>query len=131
MAFEDSFEELEQMLLSKSTDYEKMWATLQSMRQVHEIACMLGPAQDNLYASIAHGHRKALAHLETGDTEAAKREMAGAVSWLVRRFQGLSPQALAKAPKIVEELRAASELAERSETLREALKSQSYDIHAA
>jgi hypothetical protein len=131
MAFEDSFDELERMLLSKSTDYEKMRATLQSMRKVHEIARMLGPAQDNLYASIAHGHRKALAHLEAGNIEAAKREMAGAVSWLVRRFQGLSPEALAKAPKVVEELRAADELAEHSQALREALKSQSYDIHAA
>ena len=131
MEFEDSFDELDRMLLAKSTDYEKMRETLQKMRQVHELARMLGPAQDNLYASIAHGHCKALAYLEAGDTEAAKREMAGSVSWLVRRFEGLSPLALAKAPKVVEELRAASQLAERSEILREALKSQSYDIHAA
>ena len=131
MAFEDSFDELDRMLLAKSTDYEKMRAAVQDMRRVHEVARFLGPAQDNLYASIAHGHRKALAYLEAGDTEAAKREMAGAVSWLVRRFEGLSPLALAKAPKVVEELQAARQLAERSAVLREALKSQSYDIHAA
>jgi hypothetical protein len=131
MAFEDSFNELEQMLLARSTEYEKMREALQKMRQVHEIARMLGPAQDNLYACIAHGHRKALAHLEAGDTEAAKREMAGAISWLVRRFGSFDLLALARAPKIAEELRAANELAERSEVLREALKSQSYDIHAA
>lgn len=131
MAFEESFDELDQMLLAKSTDYEKMRAVVQEMRRVHEVARFLEPAQDNLYASIAHGHRKALAYLESGDTQAAKREIAGAVSWLVRRFQGLSPLALAKAPKVVEELQAAGELAEHSEVLREALKNQSYDIHAA
>ena len=130
MAFDESYDELEQMLLAKSTDYEKMHATVQKMRQTHELARMLGAAQDNLYASIAHGHRKALAYLEAGDAEAAKREMAGAVSWLVRRFQGLSPLALSKAPKVAAELRAANQLAERSEVLREALRSQSYDIHA-
>jgi len=131
MAFEDSFNELEQMLLARSTDYEKMRETLQKMGQVHEIARMLGPAQDNLYASIAHGHRKALTYLEAGDAEAAKREMAGAISWLVRRFGGFDPVALAKAPKVVKELRAARELSERSEVLREALRTQSYDIHGS
>jgi hypothetical protein len=131
MAFEEDFDELEQMLLAKSTDYEKMLTMLLSMRQVHELARMLGPAQDNLYASIAHGHRKALAYLEAGDAEAAKREMAGAISWLVRRFQGMSQLAVAKAPKVAVELQAARELAERSHVLREALKSQNYDIHAA
>jgi hypothetical protein len=130
MAFEDSFDELDQMLLAKSADYEKMRATVQNMRQAHELARVLGPGLDNLYASIAHGHRKALAYLEAGDIEAAKREMAGAVSWLVRRFQGFSPLALSKVPKVVEELREANQLAERSEVLREALKTQSYDIHA-
>jgi hypothetical protein len=54
MAFEDSFNELEQMLRAKSTDYEKMRETLQKMLKVQELARMLGPAQDNLYASIAH-----------------------------------------------------------------------------
>lgn len=131
MAFEDSFNELEQMLVAKSTDYEKMRAVLTSIRQTAEIARMLGSAQDNLYASIAHGHRKALAYLEAGDTEAAKREMAGAVSWLVQRFGSFDPTSLAKTPKVLEELRAARELAERSDVLREALKNQSYDIHAA
>jgi hypothetical protein len=131
MAFEDSYDELDRMLLAKSTDYEKMRVIVKQMRQTHELARMLGPAQDNLYASIAHGHRKALAYLEAGDTEAAKREMAGAISWLVRRFGGFDSLQLAKAPKIVEELRAANELAERSEVLREALRSQNYDIHAA
>jgi hypothetical protein len=130
MPFEDNFDELDRMLLAKSTEYEKMRATLQAMRQVHEIARMLGPAQDNLYASIARGHRKALVHLESGDTAAAMREMAGMVSWFLRRFQGTDPVALAKAPKLAEELRASGELAERSELLREFLRSQSYDIHA-
>ena len=60
MAFEDSFDELDRMLLAKSTDYEKMRALVQRMRQADELARMLGPAQDRLYASIAHGHRKAL-----------------------------------------------------------------------
>jgi hypothetical protein len=128
MPFEDDFDELDRMLLAKSTDYEKMRATLQAMRQVHEIARMLGPAQDNLYASIARGHRKALVHLEAGDTSAAMREMAGAVSWFLRRFQG-ELESFAKLPKVADELRASRELAERSEVLREALR-QSYDIHA-
>ena len=130
MAFEDSFDELDRMLLAKSADYEKMRALVQSMRQADELARMLGPAQDRLYASIAHGHRKALAYLEAGDVEAAKREMAGAASWLVRRFGGFDPVSLAKAPKVLEELQAIHELAEHSDVLREALKSLSYDIHA-
>ena len=130
MPFEDSFDELDRMLLAKSTDYEKMRALVQRMRQADELARMLGPAQDRLYASIAHGHRKALAHLEAGDTAAAMREMAGAVSWFHRRFHGTEPAALATAPKIADELRAVGQLAERSEVLREALRSQSYDIHA-
>jgi hypothetical protein len=129
MPFEDSFDELERMLLAKSTDYEKMGATLREMRQVQEIARMLGPAQDNLYASVARGHRKALVHLESGDTAAAKREMAGAVSWFLRRFQGFKPESLTRLPKVADELRAARALAERSDVLKEAL-SQSYDIHA-
>jgi hypothetical protein len=129
MPFEDNFDELDRMLLAKSTDYEKMRATLQAMRQVHEIARMLGPAQDNLYASIARGHRKALVHLEAGDTAAAMRDMAGAVSWFLRKFKGVEPDSLPKLPKVAHELRAARALAERSEVLREAL-SQSYDIHA-
>ena len=132
MPFEDSFDELDRMLLSKSTDYEKMRALVQRMRQSHELARMLGPAQDNLYASIARGHRKALAHLEGGDTAAAMREMAGAVSWFHRRFRGTDPAdpaALARVPKIAGELQAVTELAERCEILKEALQSQSYDIH--
>lgn len=129
MPFEDSFDELDHMLFSKSTDYEKMRAILQTMRQVDEVARMLGPAQDNLYASIARGHRKALVHLESGDTVSAIREMAGAVSWFLRRFQTKDPLALARAPKVAQELREVSQLAERSEALKEAL-SQSYDIHA-
>src|SRR5256885_7096142 len=114
MAFEDSFDELDGMLLAKSTDYEKMRALVQRMRQADELARMLGPAQDRLYASIAHGHRKALAYLEAGDIEAAKREMAGAASWLVRRFGNFDPVSLAKAPKVLDELQAIRELAERS-----------------
>jgi DNA-binding phage protein len=130
MPFEDSFDQLERLLLAKSTDYEKMRALVKEMRQMREIARMLGPAQDNLYASIARGHRKALVHLESGDTAAAMVEMAGAVSWFLRRFQGSDPLALAKAPKVAEELREATQLAERSELLREALRQESYDIHA-
>jgi hypothetical protein len=130
MAFEDSFDELDRMLLAKSTDHEKMRALVQRMRQADELARMLGPAQDRLYASIAHGHRKALAYLEAGDIDAAKHEMAGAVSWLVRRFGSFDPVSLAKAPKVLDELQAIRELAERSSVLREALKSLSYDIHA-
>ena len=125
MPCEDSFNELEQMLVGKSTDYEKMRETLQKMRQAQEIARMLAPAQDRLYASIAHGHRNALAYLEAGDIEAAKREMAGAISWFVRRFENLDPLL----PKITEEMREARQLAERSEVLRDALKNQSHNIH--
>ena len=128
MPFEDSFDELERMLLAKSTDYETMRALVQRMRQSDALARMLGPAQDNLYASIARGHRKALVHLESGDTAAAKREMAGAVSWFLRRFQG-DLESFSALPKVADELRAARELAERSEVLREAL-TKSYDIHA-
>jgi hypothetical protein len=130
MAFEDSFDELERMLLAKSTDYEKMRALVQRMRQADALARMLGPAQDNLYASIARGHRKALVHLESGDTAAAMREMAGAVSWFLRRFQGAEQESFTQFPNVGDELRAARELAERSEVLREAL-SKGYDIHAA
>ena len=131
MAFEDSFNQLEQMLLAKSTQYDKMRETLEEIRRVHAIARMMGPAQDNLYASIARGHRKALACLEAGDVDAAKREMAGAISWLVRRFEGFDQLALAKAPKIVKEMQAARELSERSEALREALRKQDYDLHGS
>jgi hypothetical protein len=129
MEFEDQFNELDKMLLAKSTDYETMRSRLQDIRQVHEIARILGPAQDNLYASIARGHRKALVYLESGDTSAAKREMAGMVSWFLRRFEGDPPEKLTQFPKIAEELRSGRELAERSEVLREAL-SKSYNIHA-
>jgi len=129
MAFEDDFDELDRMLLARSTDYEKMRTALQAIRQADEIARMLGPAQDNIYASIARGHRIALAHLETGDTAAAKSVMAGTLSWFLRRFQSLDPVALEKTPKLAGELRSASQLAERSEVLREAL-SQNRDIHA-
>jgi len=130
MPLKDSFDELERLLIAKSTDYEKMRALVKEMRHVHEISRMLGPAQDNLYASIARGHRRALVHLESGDIPAAMVEMAGAVSWFLRRFQGTDPLALPKAPKIAEELREARQLAERSEVLREALRHHSYDIHA-
>ena len=130
MAFENSFDELDRMLLAQSTDYEKMRATLQALRQIPEIARVLGPAQDNLYASIARGHRKALAHLEAGDTKAAMREMAGALSWFLRRFQGADPESLTKLPEVAGELRAARELADRSEVLRQAMR-ENYDIHGA
>lgn len=129
MTFEQHFDELDRMILTKSPDYEKMRESLQAIRRVHEIARMFEPAQDNLYASIAHGHRTALEHLESGDTEAARREMAGALSWFMRRFQGLAPEAFAKCPKVGEELRAARELADRCEALRKALI-QYCDIHS-
>ncbi len=128
MAFDDSFDELDRMLLSKSTDYKTMRATLQTIRQEREIARMLGPAQDNLYASIGRSHRKALTHLESGDIAAAMGEMAGPVAWFIRRFEGTAPAALAKAPILAEELRASAQLAERSEVLKADLK-QSYNIH--
>ena len=41
-----------EMFLTKSTEYEMMRSKLHDIRQVHEIARILGPAQDNLYASI-------------------------------------------------------------------------------
>jgi hypothetical protein len=60
MAFEDGFDELDSMLLAKSTDYEKMRAFVQRMRQADELVQMLGPAEDRLYASIAHGTARRL-----------------------------------------------------------------------
>jgi hypothetical protein len=129
MVFDDNFDELDRMLIARSTDYEEMRKALQKIRQVQEIARMLGPAQDNLYASIARGHRKALVHLEAGDTEAAKKEMAGAVSWFLRRFQGCKLDSFPDLPKVADEMRASRELADRSEVLRDAL-SKNHDIHA-
>jgi hypothetical protein len=128
MAYDDDFAELDRMLLARSTDYQKMRAILQGMAQTREIARMLVPAQDNLYASIARSHRKALVHLEGGDQMAAKREMASAVAWFIKRFEG-QPAALEAAPKIADELRESCGLAERSEVLRQALQRE-VDIHA-
>ena len=129
MAFEDQFDELDRLLLTKSPDYERMRTVLQAIRQTHEIARLLGPAQDNLYASIARSHRQALVHLEAGDTAAARQEMADALAWFMRRFQGLTPEALAKCPKVADELQAARELAVQSQTLREAV-GKNTDTHA-
>ncbi len=127
MAFEDKIDELDRMLAAKSTDYEKMRSILRVIRELDASACLLEAAQDNLYASIARSHRKALAHLEAGDTTAAMREMAGAVSWFLRRFPD-DLNALAKIPEVAAEVKAARELAQRSKVLSEALNS-SYDIH--
>lgn len=127
MGFEQDFDELDRMLVAKSTDYEKMRGILQVIRELYAGARLTEAAQDKLYASIARTHRKALVHLEAGDTAAATKEMAGAVSWFLRRFpDGLD---LTKVPEVATEVRAVRELAERSKVLREALDKH-YDIHA-
>ena len=113
MSFEDQFDELDRMLLSRSTDYGKMRTALQAIRQLKEFARMMGGAQDKLYASIARGHRKALVHLESGDSAAAMREAANAVAWFYVRFQGDDPATMTQYPHIAEELRAVRELAAR------------------
>ncbi len=80
MTLEEDFNELDQMLASRSADYETMRAKLQAICQLHGFVRMMGPAQDRLYASIARGHRKALANLEAGDTPAAMHEAAKAIA---------------------------------------------------
>ncbi len=81
-------------------------------------------------ASIARGHRKALVHLEAGDTGNAMRESTKAIGWVHRRFQGDDPERLAQYPHIANEIRAVRELAERSATLKEALANgNDRDIH--
>ena len=66
------------MLLARSTDDEKMRRILQVIRELSSLAHLSEVAQDNLYASIARSHPKALLHLEAGNTAAAMKEMAGA-----------------------------------------------------
>ncbi len=127
MAFEEKIDELDRMLVAKSADYEKMRSLLQVIRELFASARLLEGAQDNLYASIAGSHRKALAYLEAGDATAAMKEMAGAVSWFLRRFPD-DLNSLAKIPKVAAEVKAARELAQRSKVLSEALNG-SYDIH--
>ena len=132
MGFEDQFDELDQLLLSRSTDYGRMRTTLQEIRQLKEFARMMGSAQDKLYASIARGHRKALLHLENGDSAAAMREAAKAVAWFYVRFQGDDPATMTQNPHIADELRAVRELAARSEILNEASsKTKGHEIHDA
>jgi hypothetical protein len=121
MDFEDRFDELDRMLLSKTTDHEKMRAALREMRASREIARFMGPAQDRLYASIARGHRKVLEHLEAGETAAAAHTAAKAIAWFYVRFQGIDPTTTPKNPEIANELREVQELAGRSEVLRKAL----------
>jgi hypothetical protein len=130
MKFEEHFNELDRLLGSKSTDYEKMRSILQAIRQSHEFVRMMEPAQDRLYASIARGHRKTLVHLEAGDPAAAAREAAKAVAWFHHRFQGDDPASMTQFPHIAEELRAVRELAARSENLKEAVsKTKGNEIH--
>ena len=122
MGFEDDFAELDRMLLARSSDYTRMREKLEAIAQAGEFVRALGPAQDNLYASIARSHRKALEHLEAGNQVEAMREMAGAVSWFLKRFEGTGTEALGKVlPKIGEELRLCSALAVQSEVLKEAV----------
>jgi len=131
MRFEDQFNELDQLLLSHSTDYERMRGTLQAIRKSHEFVRMMAPAQDKLYASIARGHRKVLVHLEAGDSASAMREAAKAIAWFLRRFQ-YDPRALTEFPHIAEDLRAARDLASRSEVLSEAIRNaKGNEIHDA
>ena len=132
MRFEDQFNELDQLLLSRSTDYERMRATLQAIRQSHEFVRMMAPAQDKLYASIARGHRKVLVHLEAGDSTAAMREAAKAIAWFLSRFRNGDPAAMTEFPHIAEDLRAARDLAARSEVLSEAVRNtKGNEIHDA
>jgi hypothetical protein len=56
MPFEDKYDELNRMLVAKSTDYEKMRSILQVIREVHGSARLFEAAQDDLYASIARSH---------------------------------------------------------------------------
>jgi hypothetical protein len=130
MKFEDHFNDLDRLLLAKSTDYEKMRAILQEIRRSHEFVRMMEPAQDRLYASIARGHRKVLVHLEAGDSNAAMREAAKAVAWFFVRFQGDQPTSIPQFPHIEGELRAVRELAGRNEILREAVRNtKGHEIH--
>ncbi|MBM3840858.1 MAG: hypothetical protein FJ398_23465 [Verrucomicrobia bacterium] len=130
MAFEDDFDTLDRLLLAKSTDYEKMHATLQAIRRLKEFAQMMSPAQDRLYASVARGHRKVLGHLEVGDVAAATREATKAVAWFYVRFQGDDPNAMTQCPEVAEELLKVRAFAARSETLREAIgKTTGREIH--
>lgn len=130
MNFEIRFEELNRLILAKSDDYVRMHGLLKDLQANHELVRFMAPAQDNIYASIAHGHRKALACLESGDVHAAKDEMAGTLSWFVRRFQSVDRCALElQAPRVVRELDAVLDLAGKCTALKTALN-QSHDLHA-
>ena len=132
MAFEDDLDALEKMLLAKSIDYEAMQIKLQAIRQSREIARMLGPAQDELYASITRGHRKVFAHLENGNNLEAMREAARAIAWFHRRFGTFNPDEMTNHPKIVTEIRAVKELVARNEILQEAVRNcRDNEIHIA
>lgn len=132
MAFEDDFDELEKMLLAKSTDYEGMRIKLKAIRQLKNFAEMMSPAQESLYASISRSHRKVLGHLDVADTKAATREAAKAIAWFYFRFRGTDPSALNRSPQLAEELREVRKLAEQSELLREAIsKTTGQEIHDA
>jgi len=130
MKFEDQFNELDRMLRSRSTDYEKMRTMLESIRNSHDFVRMMGPAQDKLYASIARGHRKALIHLENNDSAAAAHEAAKAVAWFYVRFRGYDASGVSEFPQIEKELLAVRELAARSEILKHAIsKIKGSEIH--
>jgi hypothetical protein len=130
MTLEDNFGELDGMLASHSMDHEAMRAKLKAICDKHGFVRMMGPAQDRLYASIARGHRKALVHLEAGNTAAAMQEAAKAVAWFYTRFQGDDLESMTRFPQIAEELRAVRELVSRSEILREAVKNtKGNEIH--
>ena len=132
MTFKKDSDELDQMLLSHSTDYDKMRAKVQKLRQSQEFVRMMGSAQDKLYASIARGHRKVLVNLENGDSAAAAREAAKVVAWFHLRFQGDDPGSISAFPHIAKELLAVRELLIRSEILREAVsKCTGNDLHDA
>jgi len=121
MSFEDDFDELDRLLSEKSIDYERMRSTLQSIRRVRELARMMTPAQDRLYAAIARGHRKVFRHLEAGDVEAATRETAKVLAWFYVRFQGDEPSMMTRTPECAEEVRGVREIAARSEVVSDAI----------
>jgi len=129
MTLDDDFNELDGMLASRSADYERMRAKLQAIRQRR--GSVMIPAEDALYASISRGHRKALVHLEAGNTAAAMRQAAKATAWFYTRFDSWdTTEAMAQFPQIAKELRALRDLACRSEILRDAVKNtKGNEIH--
>lgn len=133
MSFEEHFKELDRLLLSKSTDYDKMRSILQGMRRLRldERKRKMEFVMDHLYASIARGHRKALVHLEAGNTAAAMQESAKATAWFYTRFRDWdTTEPMMQYPQISEEYRALRELASRSEIFRDAVKNtKGHEIH--